>query len=227
MRACEQVRTDICYSNLPVRIIGNGAGYSNGISGATHCAFEDCAITTSFANMTVIEPGDPFMVVDVLEETMKWEGPIYIRLGREAVAALYPESTEYKIGKALIPRDGDDGAFIAAGIVVHHAIEAAKTIEEETGAKIRVIDMHTIKPIDVEAIIDAAKTGKIICSQDHNIIGGLGYCVAAVLAENGASCEYKILGCPDKFVPIANPEYLYHMNEYDAEGLAKHMKAML
>ncbi|HVI42129.1 MAG TPA: hypothetical protein VM577_15865, partial [Anaerovoracaceae bacterium] len=121
MRACEQVRTDICYPNLPVRIIGNGAGYSNGFSGVTHCALEDCAIMTSFGNMTVIEPGDPFLVAKVLEATMKWDGPIYIRLGREAVASLYPEDTEYQIGKALFPKDGDDGAFIAAGIVVHHA----------------------------------------------------------------------------------------------------------
>jgi len=227
MRACEQVRTDICYPNLPVRIIGNGAGYSNGFSGVTHCALEDCAIMTSFGNMTVIEPGDPFLIAKVLEATMKWDGPIYIRLGREAVASLYPEDTEYQIGKALLPKDGDDGAFIAAGIVVHHAMEAAKKIKEESGAEIRVVDMHTIKPLDKDAVLSASKTGRIVCAQDHNIIGGLGYAVGAVLAEAGVACKYKILGCPDKFVPLATPDFLYHENEYDAEGLYKHMKAML
>ncbi len=227
MRACEQIRTDICYPNLPVRIIGNGAGYSNAASGATHCALEDCAITTSFGNMTVIEPGDPFQVIKVLEETMKWDGPVYIRLGREAVDSLYSEDTEYKIGKALVPMEGNDGAFIAAGFIVHYAIEAAKKLKEETGASIRVVDMHTIKPLDKEAVLDAAKTGRIVCAQDHNIIGGLGYAVGAVLAEAGTGCKYKILGCPDEFVPIANPEFLYAKNEFDANGLYKHMKAML
>jgi len=227
MRACEQVRSDICYPNLPVRIIGNGAGYSNGPSGATHCALEDVAITTSFGNMTVIEPGDPFQVVKVLEATMSWDGPIYIRMGREATGALYPEETKYEIGRALVPKAGDDGAFIAAGIVVHHALEAAGRIKEETGKDIRVVDMHTIKPLDTGAVLDAAKTGRIVCAQDHNIIGGLGYAVAAVLAEAGATCKYKILGCPDRYVPLASPECLYRENEYDAEGLYQHMSKML
>ena len=227
MRACEQVRTDICYPNLPVVIIGNGAGYSNGVSGATHCALEDCAIFTSFPNMTVIEPGDPFMAAKILEATMAWDGPIYIRMGREATSALYPDDVEYKIGKALIPREGSDGAFITAGIVTHHAMAAAEQIKEETGKEIRVVDMHTIKPLDVEAILEAAKTGRIVCAQDHNIIGGLGYAVGTVLAENGCDCKYKVLGCVDEFLPIATPDFLYHKYAFDAEGLAKHMKAFL
>ena len=227
MRACEQIRTGICYPNLPVRIIGNGAGYSNGVSGATHCALEDCAIMASFGNMTVIEPGDPSQVIKVLEATIGWDKPVYIRLGREAVSALYPEEAEYKIGKALIPNAGNDGAFIASGIVVHHAMEAAKRIKEESGRNIRVVDMHTIKPLDVEAVLDAAKTGRIVCAQDHNIIGGLGYMVAAALAQAGAACKFRILGCPDTFVPIANPEFLYSKNEYDAEGLYRNMKMMM
>jgi transketolase len=227
MRACEQVRTDICYSNLPVKIIGNGAGYSNGISGATHCALEDSAIMSSFGNMTVIEPGDPYLVVKVLEASMIWKGPVYIRLGREAVRALYPENIKYEIGKALIPHEGNDGAFIAAGIVVHHAMEAAKRLKDELGKNIRVVDMHTIKPLDKDAVISAAKTGRVICAQDHNVIGGLGYAVGAAIAEAGIMAKYKILGCPDKFVPLATPEFLYRENDYDADGLYKHMKAML
>lgn len=228
LRACEQVRTDICYNALPVVIIANGAGYSNGASGATHCALEDCAIFTSFPNMTVIEPGDPFMTAKILEATMAWDkGPVYIRMGREATAALYDEDVEYKIGKALTPRTGQDGAFITAGIVTHHALAAAEKIKQETGAEIRVVDMHTIKPLDLDAVLDAAKTGRIVCAQDHNIIGGLGYAVGTALAESGAACKYKVLGCVDEFLPIATPDFLYHKYEFDAEGLAKHMKAML
>ena len=151
MRACEQVRTNICYSNLPVRIISSNAGYSMGAA----------------------------------------------------------------------------GAFIACGIVVHHALEAAKLVKERTGADIRVVAMHTIKPIDREAVVSAAKTGRIVCVQDGNIIGGLGYQVAAVLAEEGIGCKFKMLGAPEEFVPIATPNFLFHRNEYDAEGLAKNMIAML
>lgn len=227
MRACEQVRTDICYPNLPVRIIGNNAGYSGGGSGATHCALEDSAIMTTFPNMTVIEPGDPFMTAKILEATASWDGPIYIRMGREATAALYPDDTEYVIGKAFTPREGDDGAFVVTGITTHFALAAAKRIHEETGANIRVVDMHTIKPLDREAVVAAAKTGRVVCAQDHNIIGGLGYAVGAAIAEAGISCKYKMLGCPDKFVPIATPDFLYRENEFDADGLYKHMKAFL
>lgn len=227
MRACEQVRTDVCYGNLPIRIIGNGVGYSNGISGCTHCALEDVAIMSSFPNMTIIEPGDPFQVVKVLEETMKWDGPIYIRMGRQATHSLYDENVAYKIGKALIPREGSDGAFIGSGVTVHFAMEAAERIYQETGAQIRVVDMHTLKPLDKEAVLAAASTGRVVVAQDHNIIGGLGYLCAAVLMENGVNCKYKILGCPDKFVPIANPDFLYHLNEYDVDGLYKHMMSLL
>lgn len=226
MRAAEQIRTDICYANLPVRIIGSYTGYSGGISGATHCALEDCAITTGFANMTVIEPCDGIEAMCLLDATMDWEGPVYCRMGSMA-AAIYSGDVHYEIGKAMLPRQGDDGAFIVSGIAVHHAMEAAHRIEEKTGAKIRVVDMHTIKPLDQQAVIDAARTGRIVCAQDHNIIGGLGYAVAAVLAENGVACKYGILGCPDKYVPLATTQYLYGENEYDAKGLCKHMEAML
>lgn len=227
MRACEQIRTDICYSNLNVRIIANGAGYSNGISGCTHCALEDVAIMSSMANMTVIEPGDPYQIIKVLEATMSWAGPIYIRLGREATSSLYTEDQKYEIGKALIPREGNDGTFIASGIMVHHAMKAAERLKKMTGAEIRVVDMHTIKPLDREAVLAAAKTKRVVCVQDHNIIGGLGYAVGAALSEESIACKYKILGCPDEFVPLASPEHLYKINQMDVEGLTNCMVSML
>ncbi len=148
MRCYEQVRTDICYSKLPVVIIGNGAGYSNGASGCTHCALEDSALMVACNNMTVLEPGDPFQIAKLLEAAMELNAPVYIRLGREATSSLYPEDTKYEIGKALIPREGDDGAFICTGIMVHFAMEAAKRIHDELGKEIRVVDMFTTKPLD-------------------------------------------------------------------------------
>ena len=227
MRACEQCRTDVAYGHLNVRLIGNYAGYSSGVSGATHCALEDCAIMGSMAGMMVLEPGDPYQVCKMLEATLTWDGPVYIRSGIEAIKPIYEKEYDYQIGKAIIAREGNDGAFICSGIVVQFAMEAAARIKEELGADIRVIDMHTIKPIDEEAVKDAARTGRVIAAQDHNIIGGLGYYAAAVLAQSGISTQYRILGCPDHFVPIATAPYLFHVNEYDTDGLVKNMKEML
>ncbi|MCI2048722.1 MAG: transketolase family protein [Lachnospiraceae bacterium] len=227
MRACEQCRTDVAYGHLNVRLIGNYAGYSSGVSGATHCALEDCAIMGSMAGMTVLEPGDPYQICKMLEATLTWDGPVYIRSGIEALKPIYPEDYDYRIGKAIIAREGKDGAFICSGIVVQFALEAAERLYAETGADIRVIDMHTIKPIDREAVIAAARTGRVIAAQDHNIIGGLGYYAAAVIAESGIPTKFRILGCPDHFVPIATAPYLFHKNEYDTDGLVKNMEAML
>ena len=227
MRACEQCRTDVAYGHLNVRMIGNYAGYSSGVSGATHCALEDCAIMGSMAGMTVLEPGDPYQVCKMLEATLDYDGPVYIRSGIEAISPIYTEDYDYEIGKAIITKDGDDGAFICSGIVVQFALEAAKIIKEELGKDIRVVDMHTIKPIDEKAVISAAKTGRVIAAQDHNIIGGLGYYTAAVIAKSGISTKFEILGCPDHFVPIATAKYLFKVNEYDTDGLVKHMKKML
>ncbi len=233
MRACEQVRTDLCYGGkwdggqATAILMGNQAGYSNCISGATHCGIEDCAIMGSMGGMTVLEPGDPWMIIKMLDAAIERKGIYYIRISREDEVQIYPENYHYEIGKALIPRDGNDGAFIAAGPCVRWALEAAAKIEEETGAKIRVIDMHTIKPVDKEAVASAAKTGRVVVVQDHAIIGGLGYYVGAAIAESGIGCKFKILGAKDEYVPLATPPFLYHENEMDTEGLVKNMKAML
>ncbi len=226
MRCYEQIRTDICYSKLPVVIIGNNAGYSNGISGCTHCSLEDSALMVACNNMTVIEPGDPLQMVQVLEAAMELNAPVYIRLGREATTSLYGEDVKYEIGKALTPREGDDGAFVCTGIMVHFAMEAAARIEAELGKKVRVVDMHTIKPLDKEAVIDAAKTGRVVAAQDHNLLGGLGQLVGSAIAEAGIACKLVCRGCPDEFVPIATPEFLYARNGMDADGLFEAMKAL-
>lgn len=226
MRAYEQVRTDICYSALPVIIIGNGAGYSNGISGCTHCGLEDSALMVACNNMTVIEPGDPQQIIKVLEAAMELSGPVYIRLGREATSSLYPADVDYKIGKALIPKPGNDGAFICTGIMVHFAMEAAQRMKDELGKDVRVVDMHTIKPLDKEAVLDAAKTGRVVAAQDHNLLGGLGQLVGSAIAEAGIACKLVCRGCPDKFVPIATPEFLYAKNGMDADGLYEAMKSL-
>lgn len=220
MRCYEQVRTDICYSALPVIIIGNGAGYSNGASGCTHCGLEDSALMVACNNMTVIEPGDPFQMVQVLEAAMEWNRPVYIRMGREATHSLYAPDVRYEIGKALVPREGDDGAFVCTGIMVHFAMEAAERIERELGKRVRVVDMHTIKPLDREAVIKAAeKTGCIVTAEEANILGGLGGAVAEVVTE---TCPVPVLrvGVKDIFGRSGDPYALLERYELTAKDVA-------
>lgn len=227
MRACEQVRDDVAYANANVRLMGTYAGVSGGISGATHWSIEDVGIMTSIPNITVIELCDPTEGDQLIRESMNQSSPFYFRYGVIPVPTIYQSNHKFKIGKAEILNDGSDGAFIVSGVIVSHAIEAAKRIEELTGKHIMVIDMHTIKPIDREAVRIAAKTGNIVCAEDHNIYGGLGSQVAMVIAEEGISTRFKNIGVPDKFVAMAHAPYLYHQFGLDAEGLEAAMMKMV
>lgn len=226
MRACEQCRTDVAYGNLNVRLIAPYAGCSGGISGATHWGIEDCAIMSSMPNMTVLEPCDPIQATKMMEQMLDFDGPVYLRSSVEPVNALYDDTYPYEIGKATIVREGSDGAFICAGITVQYAVQAALQIADRYGKSIRVVDMHTIKPIDRQAIIDAAGTGHIVVAQDHSKIGGLGQQVAEVLVSGSFPVKFSNLGI-DRFVAMAHAPYLYHLFGYDAEGLEKEMIKLL
>ena len=226
MRACEQVRTDICYGGYPVRLMGNATGYASGVSGATHCGLEDVAIMGSMGGMTVVEGCDFEQASQILEASIEHKGPMYIRVASESEETLYNHPT-FEIGKAQVAIDGDDGAFLVSGVTVKFAMEAARRIKEETGKAIRVVNFPTIKPIDKEAVASAAKTGRVIAAQDHSVVGGLGFYAGTAIAESGVGCKYEILGAPDKYVPLATTPFLYRTNEYDADGLYKHMMAML
>lgn len=227
MRACEQCRTDVAYANLNVRLIGVYAGVSGGISGATHWAIEDCGIMCSIPGMVVLEVSDEFQARQLLEGSLEYEGPIYIRCGVEPVKKIYNDDSQFKIGGSAIVREGDDGVFLCSGVTVQYALEASMRIEEKTGSKIRVVDMYSLKPIDREAIISATETGKIIVVQDHNVIGGLGSLVATVMAEEGRSAKFKIIGINDRFDAMAHAGYLYRLYKMDSDGLEKEMLNML
>ena len=227
MRSCEQIRSNVCYPNLPVRLIGTYGGYANSISGATHCGLEDMGLMCSMGNMTVCEPSDPVTLEKTVRESVDWKGPLYMRADKEVTEKIYSDDVEFKIGKALIPREGNDGAFICAGIIVRYALEAAEILQKEQGVNIRVVDMHTIKPIDEDAVKNAVETGRVVVAQDGNIIGGLGDRVAAVMAQNGLCCKYRVLGAPDTYVPLATTAYVRHKNSYDVEGLVKVMASLL
>lgn len=227
MRACEQCRTDVAYGDRNVRMIGVYAGVSGGISGATHWAIEDCGIMTSIPNIAVFEVSDANQAKRLLDFSLEYDGPMYIRCTVEPTLNIYSETISIQKGGSNTIVDGDDGAFLCSGVTVQYAIEASKLISKETGKRIRVIDMYSIKPIDKEAVISAAKTGNIIVAQDHNVYGGLGSIAATIVAEEGLSTKLKILGVRDSFVAMAHAGYLYHQFGIDGEGLRNSMLEML
>ena len=182
---------------------------------------------TSIPNIAVFEVSDANQTKRLLDFSLEYDGPMYIRCTVEPTLNIYPETVSIKKGGSHTIIDGDDGAFLCSGVTVQYAIEASKLISEETGKKIRVVDMYSIKPVDKEAVISAAKTGNVIVAQDHNVYGGLGSIVATIVAEEGLTTKLKILGVKDHFVAMAHAGYLYHQFGIDGEGLRNSMLEML
>lgn len=222
LRGGEQVRTDICYQNLPVKIIATHGGISFGQAGTTHHCTEDIAIMKAFPNMTVIVPADGIETGKAVEACMDIDGPVYIRIGRGFEPPFHKDSNyEYKIGKGEIVREGTDCTIITCGIGVLQSAFAADELKRTDGLSVRVINMHTIKPIDKDIIIDAIKsTRRIITIEEHNTIGGLGDSVASVIAESGKGCAFTKIGLQDEFSVVGYPEDLYSHYSLDADGIA-------
>ena len=222
LRSAEQVRTDICYQNLNVKIIATHAGISFGQAGSTHHCTEDIAVMRSFANMTVIVPADGIETGNAVVASMEWPGPVYIRIGRGFEPPAYKDKDYgFEIGKAVKMKDGKDLTIIACGVGVLQAMRAADVLEKQ-GLSARVINMHTVKPIDRDIIIEAVKdTRRIITVEEHNIMGGLGSAVAEVIIESGKACAFKKLGIPDIYAIVGYPEDLYHYYKIDADGIVE------
>lgn len=227
MRACEQVRTDIAYPNLPVKILATVGGLSGGTMGPTHQGMEDMGIMRGMPNMTVIAPGDPLQLDQFIDGVLELDGPAYIRLGRGSDPVIYGDDVKLQIGKAITAREGADATIIATGTITNEALTAARLLEER-GYQVRVIDMHTIKPLDREAVIQAAQeTGIVVTAEDHTVVNGLGSAVAEVLAETGVPVRFRRLGVPDVFAIVGPPAELYHYYGYDAEGIANVVASLI
>lgn len=227
--AAENIRTAVAYPNLNVRLIGTHTGIAMGYYGSSHHATEDIAITRSMANMTVISPCDGTSLADMIEESVKsYQGPIYFRVGRGREDNIYKErNIKSKIGKANVLREGKDIAIIACGITVQWALEAAEILAQD-GIEAEIIDMHTIKPLDVECVLNTArKIPNILTIEEHNVIGGLGSAVAEVLMESGISTKFKRHGIQDEYSIIGKPYYLYGHYKLDGKGIAEVAKAQL
>ncbi|MFC1629042.1 transketolase family protein [Gemmatimonadota bacterium] len=208
MRACEQVRTTVAYTNRNVKLVASHGGISAGSAGTTHHATEDIAIMRSIANMTVIIPGDVAEMKQAVDAALLHEGPVYIRLGANDAEDVYGDGDRFSIGKATELRNGDDAAIITTGYMMHEGVTAAEILNTEYGLKVRVLQMASVKPLDREAVIRAAsETGNIVTVEEHNILGGLGGAVCEVAAETGVA-QVKRIGVQDRFVGIGTAEYL-------------------
>ncbi|HNR05300.1 MAG TPA: transketolase family protein [Bacillota bacterium] len=226
-RAFEQIRNSICYPKLNVKIGATHAGLSVGEDGASHQAIEDIAIMRALPNMTVISPADAVETKYAVKAAIEHEGPVYLRLGRLNVPVIYNESSyKFEIGKGIVLAEGNDAAIIATGLMVSAALEAKELLQQE-GINARVIDIHTIKPIDADIIVKAAReTGAIVTAEEHNIIGGLGSAVAEVLSENYPVPLVRV-GVQDKFGKSGKPDILLQMYGLTAADIAKSTKAVL
>ncbi len=220
LRAAEFVRTDLCYQKRNVKIIATHSGTSFGPAGTTHHCTEDLAVMRSFANMVVIAPADARSTAKALEAAIAYDGPVYIRIGRGFEPPVYKDlNFTFEIGKANTLREGTDVTIIASGVPVVHAVEAADRAKDQ-GVSVRVLDMHTIKPLDNAAVLKALlDTRRIITVEDHSVIGGLGGAVADVIAASGKGCAFRKLGYQDEFAIVGAPEDLLNKYKLDADGI--------
>ena len=197
-RAYDQIRNSVCYPNLNVKICATHAGVTVGEDGATHQMIEDISLMRTLPNMTVISTSDDVETRWAVKEIAKIQGPVYLRLARLATPILYEENQSFSIGKAIQIGEGTDATVFATGVVVAEALKAKELLEKKD-IHIRVIDMHTIKPIDREMIVKCAKeTKKLISIEDHSVIGGLGSAIAEVLTEE-YPCKLIRMGIKDTF----------------------------
>ena len=226
MRALEQMRTFIGYPNLNVKIVAGLSGISGDSDGVTHQGTEDMAIVRSLPNYTLLCPADAVAAEKFVKIAADIEGPVYLRLGRSATPVIYDEAAEFIPGKAYVTRNyGKDFTVISAGVCVTEAAAAADQLHEE-GIDIRVLDMHTVKPIDKDAVLSAATDTKgILTVEDGTIFGGLGGAVAEVLAEAGCGIRFKRLGLTTYGTAGEVPELL-HFFGIDKDAIIKHVKGI-
>ena len=226
-RTFEQIRNSVGYPHLNVKIGATHAGISVGEDGATHQCNEDIALMRTIPGMTIINPSDDIEAKAAVKAAYEMEGPVYLRFGRLAVPVINDrDDYKFEIGKGVVLKEGTDLTLIATGLEVAESLAAAEKLEAE-GISVEVINMHTIKPLDVDLVVrSAAKTGKVVTVEEHSIIGGLGSAVAEVIAEKQPAKLLRI-GVEDRFGESGPALKLLEKYELDAAGIYKKVKAFL
>lgn len=223
----EQMRTDLAYTRMKVRVLAHHAGISMGFYGTSHHAVEDIAITRAMGNMTVVSAADGNAIRGLIRATLDVDGPVYIRIGRGAEKTVYEDIPSFEHGRFVKLREGHDATIIATGLGTRAAIEAADQLAE-SGLAVRVLDAAYIKPLDTDAILAAAReTGAILTVEEHNPYGGLGSAVGEVLAEAGIAARFAKKSLPDDYALVAPPSHLYRHYGLTGAGVAEALNELL
>ncbi len=221
----EQIRQSICYPNLNVKIACSHGGLTPGNDGGSHQAIEDMGVLRTFPGMTVVMPADYNSTRKLVRAAADYVGPMFLRFTRDAVPFIYDEDEEFVIGKAKVLREGTDVAIIANGDTLRLGIAAADLLQAD-GVSVRLVDMHTIKPIDRAEVLESIKTGRIVTVEDHNIINGLGSAVSEIVAEQGGA-KVRRVGVQDQFGQSATYEELLEMNGITVENIVAQARQLL
>ena len=225
MRMVEMIRQEACYPHLNVKLACSHGGVTPANDGASHQCIEDLGILSTIPNMTVIMPADYHAARRLVRAAAAWDGPVYLRFTRDAIPVIYDEGVEFEIGRANKLREGTDAAIIANGDTVCLALEAARELSNR-GVSVRVLDMHTVKPLDTEAVAACVNDcGRIVTVEDHNIINGLGSAVCCVAAEMGKGIVKRV-GIQDQFGQSAPYERLLAMNGITVENIVSSVLAL-
>lgn len=225
-RVLDQVTISVAYTGLNVKMVGTDPGICAELNGGTHMSFEDIAVIRAIPGMVIFEPVDAQQLKKALPFILKHNGPVYMRLFRKLAEKVYDDDCEFELGKAVTLREGKDATIFASGIMVKESLDAASILASE-GISVRVSNMHTIKPIDEDAIIKAAReTGAIVTAENHNIIGGLGSAVSEVLVEN-ACVPMKRIGITDHFGEVGKMPFLKEKYKITSNDIADAIKSVI
>ncbi len=228
LRAADQIHTDIAYNDVKVRLIGTHSGVTAG-GGPTHNDIADLALYRAIPNLTVVVPADAGQCCKFIRASMDYDGPMIIRIDRAGSPNVYANNDyELEIGKAIETMEGTDAYVISCGSNLYECLMAAKAMKEKYNVSVGILDVHTIKPFDVESVLRVAnKTGNIVTVEDHSLNGGLGGAVAEALCENGYKGNFKRVAMPDEFAVLGDTDEIYHYYGLDRDGIEAQLKVML
>jgi len=221
LRCLEHIRNDVCYHDADVKVVSVGGGFAYGSMGATHHATEDLGVMRLLPNMVVVAPGDPVEARAATRAVVAHSGPCYLRLGKAGEPVVHDQPIDFELGKAIVVREGSDATLISTGGMLPSALRVAASLAGK-GVELRVLSMHTLKPLDDEAVLRAAsETRALVTLEEHSVIGGLGSAVAEILAESiDVRTYFKRLGVPSRFSPrVGSQEYLLAENGLEASSI--------
>jgi transketolase len=226
LMCCEQIRTDLAYPNLQVRLLSHHAGISLGYYGTSHHATEDVGIMRSMANMKIVCPSDSYSLEQALRQTVNLDGPIYFRLGRGRDPDVYRPGDRWEFGKISVLRKGEDGLLLSNGIMVSASREAADKLAKD-GIEMTVVDLHTLRPLDTQALLPLIEEHrKVFVAEEHNTLGGVASIIADTIVDAGLDNVHLVrIGLPsDEYAIIGPPYYLYKHYELDGDGVARRIR---